>query len=116
MYHLFRKIEKATSSTIALSYIVMTLVIAFHIHTIDIEINPFAKVSNTGTNQEQVATVGFEKCAFIHQASNTVQFFQSDTKHVKDFTLVAIISYFQTNSHSFGKIHLSDLRAPPIFS
>jgi len=116
MYHLFRKIEKTTSLAIALSYIIMTFVIAFHIHTVDIEINPFAKVSNAGPNQEQAATVGYEKCAFIHQASNTVHFFENDVNQINEFTLFAVLSSLQTNSRSFGKIHLSYLRAPPIFS
>lgn len=116
MYSLVRKIEKVTNSAIALSYIFMTLVIAFHIHAVDLEVNQSAKVTGTTTNQEQVALTGYEKCAFIHQASNTVQYFQSNPENVSEFSLVAVLSESQINSRSFGQIYYSHLRAPPIFS
>ena len=116
MYSLFRKIEKITNSAIALSYIFMTLVIAFHIHAVDLEVNPSAKVSGGTTNQHQIALTGYEKCTFIHQASSTVQFFESNSPHINALTFVATLSSFQFNSYSFCKVSLSHLRAPPIFS
>lgn len=115
MNKVFRKIEKITSAAIILSYFLMTVIVAFHFHNVDVNLHPISEIGDTQSNEEASA-LNFKECVFIHQASNTVQFFEKDANHINRLTFVAFAASLNINSISLVQIHAAHLRAPPNFS
>ncbi len=114
MNSFFCKIEKSTSAGLLTAYVLLTLVVAFHYHSVDFEAATYVKFNDSKNSAN--SNVTYNKCLFIHHAANVVQFFEDDSEHSSNLQLFTLINSFGVNSFPFKEQHLLYLRAPPKFS